>query len=471
MTEPTDAALPVVAIVGRPNVGKSTLFNALTRGRDALVADQPGMTRDRRFGVGKVGHCPYVLIDTGGLTNDEDVIASLISQQALTAVAQSDAVIFLVDGLEGLTALDETIAQQLRQYNIPLHLVVNKAEGRDPQLVAAEFHALGLSPCHTISAAHRRGVAKVMESVLAPFPPVIEDDAEKPREPRRIKVAIIGRPNVGKSTLVNRILGEERQVTCDLPGTTRDSIAIPFSRDGHDYTLIDTAGIRRRARVNEVVEKFSVVKALQAMESANVVLMLFDAREGVTDQDANLLGHVLDSGRALVMAMNKWDGMTHDQKEDARRTLQRKLHFLDYVKLHFISALHGTGVGDLFGTLRRAHHAAYRQIPTPQLNQLLNDLQQTHSPPLARGRRIKLRYMHQGGQNPPRFIIHGTQAEALPESYQRFIINRIREEYDLYGNPIKLELKTTENPYKGRRNKLTPRQQHKRKRLMKHVKS
>jgi len=380
--------LPVVAIVGRPNVGKSTLFNALTRGRDALVADQPGMTRDRRFGVGKVGHCPYVLIDTGGLSEDQDLIATLISRQAMTAVAQSDAVIFLTDGQEGLTALDENIVQQLRQYNLPLHLVVNKSEGRDPELIAADFHSLGFALCHTIAAVHRRGVNKLMDAVLAPFPPQVEQTA--PETSPSIKVAIVGRPNVGKSTLVNRILGEERQVTSDIPGTTRDSIEIPFSRDNQAYTLIDTAGIRRR--------------------------------------------------------------------------------FIDFAKLHLISALHGTGVGDLFASLRLAHQAAYRQIPTSKLNELLAELVQTHNPPLVRGRRIKPRYLHQGGQNPPRFILHGTQVEALPESYQRYIINRLRETYQLYGCPIKLELRATENPYQGRRNQLTPRQIYKRKRLMKHVK-
>lgn len=465
----TDNALPVIAIVGRPNVGKSTLFNALTRGNSALVAEHSGMTRDRQFGAGRVGPRPYILIDTGGLSGGEDDLAELISKQALLAVRQADEVIFLADGLEGLTGLDEQIVQQLRGFNLPIHLVINKAENRAPELIAAEFQSLGFAQCHTISAVHRRGVTKLMDHVLAAHP-APESTAPLQTEPKSIRVALIGRPNVGKSTLINRILGEERQVTSEIPGTTRDSIAAPFTRDGQAYTLVDTAGIRRRGKVYEHIEKLSVIKSLQAIEDAHVVLLLFDAREGITDQDSHLLGHVLESGRALVVAINKWDGMTPEQKEYTRTTLQRKLHFLDFVKLHFISALHGTGVGNLFASLRQCHRAAYLQVPTPRLNDWLQQALQEHSPPLVHGRRIKLRYMHQGGQNPPCFILHGNQAESLPDSYQRYLTNRLRQAFGLYGTPIRLEMRTSDNPYKNRVNKLTPRQIHKRKRMMQHVK-
>ncbi len=457
--------LPTITIVGRPNVGKSTLFNALTKTRDALVADQPGLTRDRKLGLGRVGDSNYWVIDTGGLAEKDDAIVEHITQQALLAIQEANCVLFIVDGRAGLTAADENIAQSLRQFNTQIYLVINKTEGMQRELVSAEFYRLGLGEIYTISAAHRQGIDMLMEEVLSSFPPqeIVPPDAG-------IKIAIIGRPNVGKSTLVNRMLGYERVISFDQPGTTRDSIFIPFERDGQSYTLIDTAGVRRRAKVSETIEKFSVIKALQAIEAANVVIILLDAREGMTDQDANLLGNVLDAGRALVIAVNKWDGLEQKRREQVRYHLTRKLHFIDFAKVHYISALHGSGVGHLFDSVKAACYAANRQINTARLNQVLQDAIATHAPPLIRGRRVKLRYVHQGGHNPPRFVIHGNQVNALPGAYKRYLINTFREVFTLEGTPIQLEFKQGENPYEGRKNILTPRQRKKRQRLMQHVK-
>ena len=460
--------LPTIAIVGRPNVGKSTLFNALTQTRDALVADQPGLTRDRQFGRGSVGGRNYWAVDTGGLGEKGDTIIERITQQAQLAIEESDCVLFLVDGRTSLTAADENIAQSLRQFNTPIHLVINKTEDLSSELVSAEFHRLGFSNLYCISASHRQGINTLMETVLSVFsqPETQPDDSTE----TGIKIAIIGRPNVGKSTLVNRLLGYERVITFDQPGTTRDSIFIPFEREGQSYTLIDTAGVRRRTKVFETIEKFSVIKALQAIESANVVIMLLDAREGMTDQDANLLGYVLDSGRALVIAVNKWDGLEQSWREQVRYHLSRKLHFIDFAKIHFISALHGSGVSNLLGSVHIAWQAATRQINTARLNHVLQKAATKHTPPLVHGRRIKLRYAHQGGHNPPIFVIHGNQVNALPNAYKRYLINYFREAFSLEGTPIRIEFKQGENPYQGRKNTLTPRQRKKRQRLIQHHK-
>jgi GTP-binding protein len=468
-TSQQNTMLPTITIVGRPNVGKSTLFNAITQTRDALVADQPGLTRDRKIGRGRVGGRDYWLVDTGGLGEKGNVILEHITQQAQLAIQEADCVLFLVDGRADLTAADENLAKNLRHFNTPIHLVINKTEGMKPELVTPEFHRLGFGDIHTISAAHRRGIEPLMEKVLSAFPPAETPDNNDTLD-AGIKIAIIGRPNVGKSTLVNRMLGYERVITFDQPGTTRDSIFIPFEREGQLYTLIDTAGVRRRTKVHETVEKFSVIKALQAIESANVVIMLMDAQEGMTDQDANLLGHVLDSGRALVIAINKWDGLEQSHREQVRHHLSRKLHFIDFAKIHYISALHGSGVGNLFGSVKVAWYAAHRQINTARLNQILQNAVTAHAPPLRRGRRVKLRYVHQGGHNPPLFIIHGNQVNALPSAYKRYLINTFREEFSLEGTPIRLEFKQGENPYQGRKNTLTPHQLKKRQRLMQHVK-
>jgi GTP-binding protein len=458
---------PVIALVGRPNVGKSTLFNRLTRSRDALVADQPGLTRDRKFGEGKLGDKPYLVVDTGGLTGEEEGLDSLMASQSWLAVEQADIVLFLVDAHAGLLATDQQIAQQLRQQGKKVFLVVNKIDGLDPDLVTAEFHALGLGQPHPIAASQGRGVKSLMQQVLSELPEAAEQAEQT--APAGIKVAIIGRPNVGKSTLVNRILGEERVVAYDLPGTTRDSIYLPFERDGQDYVLIDTAGVRRRSRVKEAVEKFSVIKTLQAIEDANVVLMLLDAHEGISEQDASLLGFVLEAGRALVVAVNKWDGLERDQRDWIKHELELKLPFLGFAEVHFISALHGTNVGHLFDSIITAYASATRALSTSNLTRLLNDLVEAHPPPLVRGRRIKLRFAHQGGKNPPVIVIHGNQTGAIPDSYRRYLINGLIKNLKLEGTPVRLEFRTGANPFAGKKNKLTPRQQQKRQRLRRFV--
>ncbi len=460
---------PVIALVGRPNVGKSTLFNYLTRSRDALVADMPGLTRDRQYGIGKVGDKPYIVVDTGGLSGDEQGVEALMVRQVEQAVDEAHTVLFLVDARDGLTASDEAIGRWLRQRGKQVVLVVNKSDLGDPAVLSAEFHALGLGDPVPVAAAHGRGVRTLLERVLDSLPEEEEAPEEEEGE-AHIKVAVVGRPNVGKSTLVNRILGEERVVVFDMPGTTRDSIFIPFERDGQSYTLIDTAGVRRRARIDEAIEKFSVIKTLQAIEEANVVIMVLDAREGISEQDATLLGFVLDAGRALVLAVNKWDGLSQDQRDNVRRELDLKLPFLDFAKLHYISALHGTGVGELFGSVKRAYASALRKFSTPELTRLLESAVAAHQPPLVAGRRIKLRYAHQGGKNPPLVIIHGNQTEEVPGSYQRYLINFFREQLKLEGTPVRVEFKGGENPYADKKNLLTPRQMRKRQRLVKHIK-
>lgn len=461
--------LPVIALVGRPNVGKSTLFNRLTRSREALVADYPGLTRDRKYGEGRIGSQPYLVVDTGGLSGEEAGIDARMAQQSWQAVEEADVVLFLVDGREGLSAADQVIAERLRRAGKPLLLVVNKTDGTHREAVVAEFFDLGLGEPLPIAAAHGSGVRVMIEHALS-LCPTPEQTVEEAAHPG-IRVAMIGRPNVGKSTLVNRMLGEERVVAFDQPGTTRDSIFIPFQRDGQAYTLIDTAGVRRRGRINEAVEKFSVIKALQAMEAAHVTLLLIDAREGVTDQDATLAGLATEAGRALILVVNKWDGLSADARDQVRSDLQRKLPFLGFAELFFISALHGTGVGDLYAAIQRCYRAATSQFSTSQLTALLEEAVFSHQPPLVRGRRIKLRYAHQGGQNPPVIVIHGNQTERVPDAYRRYLMNFFRDRLKLVGTPVRIEFRTGDNPYKDKRNTLTPRQIHKRKRLMKKVKT
>ncbi len=459
--------LPVIALVGRPNVGKSTLFKYLTRSRDALVAAEPGLTRDRQYGFGRVGPVPYIVIDTGGLSGELEGLAGLMAGQTHKALDEATHVLFMVDGREGLTPGDQQIAEDLRKRTSPVSLVVNKTEGADPDVIAAEFHALGLGEPLTISSAHGHNITALMELVLASLP-ASTGEADAAAEDG-IRVAIIGRPNVGKSTLINRLLGEERQLAFDKPGTTRDSVSIPFERDGQRYTLVDTAGVRRRSRVPEGIEKFSVIKTLQAIDRANVVIGVLDAHEAITDQDASLMGLAVHRGRAMVLAVNKWDGLDDDAREDIRRQLDVKLPFLDFARLHFISALHGTGVGHLLESVNAAYRAATRDLPTPVLTEVLEDAVRRHPPPLSRGRRIKLRYAHQGGRNPPVIVIHGSQVERTPRAYQRFLMNVFRKAFDLEGTPVRIEFKTGKNPFAGRRNTLTPRQQKKRKRLRTHA--
>lgn len=460
---------PVIALVGRPNVGKSTLFNRLTRSRGALVADFPGLTRDRQYGTAELEGRSCLVIDTGGLGETKEGLEALMIQQSLLAVREADAALFIVDGRAGMTAEDESLAAKLRRLGRPIFLVVNKTEGLNTALAGADFHRLGLGDPHAISASHGEGVMELMNAVLAapglPQPDEVEEEA-----PPGIKVAVVGRPNVGKSTLMNRMLGEERVLAFDQPGTTRDSIYVPFERKGKYYTLIDTAGVRRRGKVFEAVEKFSVIKTLQAIADAHVVILVLDAQQGITDQDASLLGFVWEEGRALVLAVNKWDGLDLEQRSRVKQELDRKLSFLDFAKIHFISALRGTGVASLFGSVDRAYVSASKKLSTPQLSRILEKVVAAHPPPLVRGRRIKLRYAHQGGHNPPLVVIHGNQTEDVPESYRRYLANSLRDALELEGTPVRVEFKSGENPYKGRKNVLTDRQRTKRKRLMRHAK-
>jgi len=458
---------PVIVLVGRPNVGKSTLFNNLTRSRDALVADFAGLTRDRQYGTGKLGDRPYLVVDTGGLSGNEQGIDSEMAQQVRQAVDEGDAVLFIVDARDGLSAADANIATYLRQCGKPVTLVVNKIDGVDADMALGEFHELALGEPQPIAASHGRGVRSLINEVLEQFP---EEEEAESEEEGGIRVAIIGRPNVGKSTLVNRILGEERVVVFDMPGTTRDSIYIPFERDGQQYTLIDTAGVRRRARIKESIEKFSIIKTLQAITDANVVVMVLDAREGISEQDAHLLGHVMEAGRALVIAINKWDGLEQEQKEKIRRELEVKLPFLTFARIHTISALHGTGVGELYASVQKAYASAMRKLSTPELTSLLESLLMQHQPPLVNGRRIKLRYAHQGGKNPPLIVIHGNQVDSIPNSYRRYLENGFRQHLKLEGTPVRIEFKGGDNPYAGKKNTLNKRQVARKQRLVQFIK-
>jgi len=456
---------PVIALVGRPNVGKSTLFNQLTKSRDALVADYPGLTRDRKYGTGRIGDKPFIVVDTGGLSGDAEGVEEQMVDQVRQAIGEASLVLLLVDARAGMTAGDEMIVDQLRRINKKVFLVANKIDGTDEAISTAEFAALGMGEPIGIAASHGRGVNKLITQVLADVE--VTAEAEEEEDDGRIKVAIIGRPNVGKSTLVNRIMGEERVVAFDMPGTTRDSIFIPFDRDGQSYTLIDTAGVRRRGKVKETVEKFSVIKALQAIEEANVVIMVLDAHEGITDQDASLAGFAIDAGRAMVIAINKWDGLERDAKDHMKRELDRRLPFLDFAKMHFISALHGTGVGHLFESVDKAYTAAMKKLSTPELTRILEDAVTQHQPPMVRGRRIKLRYAHQGGKNPPLIIVHGNQVDSVPGAYKRYLVNLFRKVFKLYGTPVRLEFKGGDNPYAVKRQRPANPNQHKKKQRLK----
>ncbi|PJC86223.1 ribosome biogenesis GTPase Der [Vibrio sp. HA2012] len=486
--------VPVVALVGRPNVGKSTLFNRLTRTRDALVADFPGLTRDRKYGQAKVGEREFIVIDTGGIDGSEEGVETKMAAQSLAAIDESDVVLFMVDGRAGLTVADEAIAQHLRKIEKPAMLVVNKVDGIDADAASAEFWQLGMENMYQIAAAHGRGVTALLEWALNPFMDELleqekgelvdlteyedseeekldytEEEAEeefKRLQDQPIKLAIIGRPNVGKSTLTNRILGEERVVVYDMPGTTRDSIYIPMERDGREYVLIDTAGVRRRKRINETVEKFSVVKTLKAIEDANVILLVVDARENISDQDLSLLGFALNAGRSIVIAVNKWDGLDTDVKERVKKELDRRLGFVDFARIHFISALHGTGVGHLFESVQEAYKSATTRVGTSVLTRIMKMATDDHQPPLVRGRRVKLKYAHAGGYNPPIIVIHGNQVNELPDSYKRYLMNYYRRSLEIMGTPIRIQFQNSENPYENKATKLTLSQDRKRKRLM-----
>lgn len=460
--------IPVIALVGRPNVGKSTLFNRLTKSRDALVADFPGLTRDRKYGEARFTERPFIVIDTGGISGEEEGIDSHMAEQSLVAIDEADAVFLMVDARDGLTPADAQLARHLREAGKPFHLVVNKTDGLNEDVAVADFYALGIDRLHAIAASHGRGIRALIEEALEEFPE--PDRAARDDEESGARVAIIGRPNVGKSTLVNRLLGEDRVVVFDQPGTTRDSIYIEYERNGVHYTLIDTAGVRRRKNVKLTVEKFSIVKTLKAIDDAHVVILLMDASEGVVDQDLHLLGQVIEAGRGLVIALNKWDGLDSDVRQRVKRELERRLQFIDYSDIHYISALHGTGVGVLYKSVDAAYESATRKLSTNHLTRILEDAVFDHAPPMINGRRIKLRYAHAGGQNPPLVVIHGNQTGKVPVAYQRYLEKTFRRELKLFGTPVRIEFRTGENPFAGKRNKLTARQISRKRRMMSHVK-
>jgi GTP-binding protein len=458
--------LPVVAIVGRPNVGKSTLFNALTRTRDALVADLPGVTRDRQYGISRVGRTPCLLVDTGGLVSQAEGIDYLTAKQVHQAIDEAEAVLFVVSARDGLVAGDEDIADVLRRAGKPVILVANKVDGMDADTALADFSSLGIGEARAVAAAHRRGLEAMMEALGAALPEERAAD-EEPEEADRLRLAVVGRPNVGKSTLVNRLLGEERVLAYDQPGTTRDSIHIHLERDGQKYELIDTAGVRRRARVSEAIEKFSTIKALQAIEQAHVVVLMLDAREGLTDQDTTLLGHVLTQGRALVIALNKWDGLDADHRRRVRAELDRRLSYAEWAQRVTISALHGSGIQELLAAVRTAWRSATAGFSTPELTRVLLAAFESHQPPMRQGRSAKLRYAHAGGKLPPRIVIHGNRTDTIPDDYRRYLANRFIRHFKLKGTPLIIEFRDSDNPYKDRQNRLTPRQMQKRRRLKK----
>ena len=502
---------PVVALVGRPNVGKSTLFNRLTRTRDALVADFPGLTRDRKYGHAHLAGYDCIVIDTGGIDGTEEGVEEKMAEQSLLAIEEADIVLFLVDARAGLTSADIGIANYLRQrQNKTTVVVANKVDGIDADSHCAEFYQLGLGEIAQIAASQGRGIANLMEQVLSPLAEkmaekeeesAVENDdvsemaqhdewdedfdfsneedtalldeelaQEQIPDSQNIKIAIVGRPNVGKSTLTNRILGEDRVVVYDMPGTTRDSIYIPMERDGQQYTLIDTAGVRKRGKVHLAVEKFSVIKTLQAIQDANVVLLTIDARENISDQDLSLLGFILNAGRSLVIVVNKWDGLNQEVKDRVKSELDRRLDFIDFARVHFISALHGSGVGNLFESVKEAYECATQKMTTSMLTRILQIAVDEHQPPMIGGRRVKLKYAHPGGYNPPIIVIHGNQVDKLPDSYKRYLSNHFRRSLKIIGSPIRLQFQEGNNPFAGRRNKLTPNQLRKRKRLMKFIK-
>lgn len=462
--------LPLVALVGRPNVGKSTLFNALTRSRDALVHDEPGVTRDRNYGVCRLQEGrPFVVVDTGGIAGIDEGLAGATAKQARAAAAEADLVLFIVDGREGASTLDDDILRWLRKSAQPTFLVVNKTDGLDARAALAEFSRYGFADVLAISSAHRHGIDELLAQVLARLP--ADGDAEiLDDDPERVRIAFVGRPNVGKSTLVNRILGEERMIASEVAGTTRDSIAVDLERDGRKYRLVDTAGIRRKSKVEEAVETFSIIKTLQAIEHCQVAVIMLDANEGVTDQDASVLGAVLDAGRALVLAVNKWDGLSTYQREQVEGLLSRKLSFVTWAEAVRISAMHGSGLRELFRAIHRAHSSATRKFGTSEVTKALEVAYETNPPPVVRGHVAKLRFAHAGGENPPTFIVHGTRLRTLTETYKRYLENFFRKRFKLVGTPVRFVFKEGDNPYKDKKNVLTDRQVAKKKRLIRHVK-
>ena len=442
---------PVVALIGRPNVGKSTLFNQLTKSRQALVADLAGLTRDRQYGDAHFENKSFIVVDTGGIGEMDDGTGNIddyMATQSYTAIHEADIVVFVVDARAGMIGADSEIARFLHSLGKPVFLVANKMDGVH-EASSAEFFALGFGEPFPMAASHGKGVTNLLEALTADMS---EDEEVDELDDKALKLAIIGRPNVGKSTLVNRLLGEERVVVFDMPGTTRDSIYIPFEREGRNYVLIDTAGVRRRGRIDEKVEIFSVVKTLLAIKDANVVVVVIDAKEGIVDQDLHMLGYALDAGRAIVVAINKWDGLTQDQKDIVKIEIDRRFNFVPWVKIHLISALYGNGVGNLYPSIHKAYDASMFKVSTNQLTRILEDAVANHPPPMVSGRRIKLRYAHLGGHNPPVIVIHGNQTQALPKSYQRYLENVYRNVFKLEGTPLHVEFKQNANPYEGKKN-------------------
>lgn len=462
--------LPTVALVGRPNVGKSTLFNAFTRSRDALVHDQPGVTRDRHYGVCRLREDrPFVLVDTGGIAGDETGLAGATAKQARAGAEEADLILFVVDGREGPSALDDEILRWLRKSGRPMLLVVNKVDGIDTRQALSEFAHYGFDAVIPTAASHRSGIDDLLDEIYPRLPEqgqgeVLDED------PERIRIAFIGRPNVGKSTLVNRILGEERMIASDVPGTTRDSIAVDLERDGRKYRLIDTAGLRRKSRVDEAVEKFSAVKTLQAIEQCQVAVLMLDATEGVTDQDATVLSAILEAGRALVVAINKWDGLSEYQRQQAEDLLARKLAFVNWAEAVRISALHGSGLRELFRAVHRAHASAMREFGTSEVTRAMEMAYQSNPPPTVRGHVAKMRFAHPGGSNPPTFIVHGNRLSTLADSYKRYLENFFRRRFKLIGTPVRFVFKEGDNPYKDKKNELSERQIARKRRLIRHVK-
>lgn len=448
VADATAFAMPVISLVGRPNVGKSTLFNLLTKTRDSLVADRPGVTRDRQYGIGKEGPCPYWVIDTGGMLRDSESLDVAVDNQARLAVAESDMVFLLTDAKDGVHTDDMAIIDYLRQLGKPLYLLVNKTDFGDPDILIAEFYGLGVEHTVAVSAAHKKGVKALMQSVLAPYAEAYKHSQQRQTpSQRRLNMTVIGRPNAGKSTLINRLLGEERLIASDVAGTTRDSIAVAFDYEGQAYTLVDTAGVRRKSRVSEHVEKISVIKTLQAIEQSNVVVLMLDAHVGIGDLDAHLLSIVVDAGKSLVIAVNKWDHLQDYDKFKRRQEIERKLGFIDYVNIHFISALHGTGIRDVLTSVRTAYAASFAELSANKLTTHLQHLIHKHQPPLIRGYAVKMRYAHQGGKNPPIIVIHGSRLTHVQPAYLRYLEKGMREHFGLHGTPIRLQLKDGDNPY------------------------
>ena len=435
---------PTIVIVGRPNVGKSTLFNRLTKTRDALVADIPGLTRDRHYGHGKLGSKPYLVVDTGGFEPlAKDGIMHEMARQTEQAIAEADTIVFVVDGRVGITALDKEIANKLRRVQRPVLVAVNKSEGMNQGVVIADFHELGLGEPHAISATHGEGVRSLIEEALQPFPEPVENESKSDE----IKVAIVGRPNVGKSTMINAVLGEERVIAFDQPGTTRDAIFVDFERGGRKYTLIDTAGLRRKGKVFETIEKFSVIKTLQSIEDAHVVILVLDAQQDISDQDAHIAGFVVESGRALVVAVNKWDGLDTYKRDQVKSEIETRLKFLEFANFHYVSALKGLGLSAVFRSVDAAYRAATADLSTPRLTRTLIDAVARQSPPRNGIFRPKLRYAHQGGRNPPVVVVHGNALDKVPDSYKRYLERVFREVFKLQGTPLRIQFNVSENPY------------------------